>query len=135
MDNLERAIAFVKAEEVAPGRYAFASCIWDDKPGRYYIASATQLGAIYLGNSEGGFKTVPELMAEGAFIEMPSWWTPQNRFGLFHPVTGSFVSGHRSQQTAWIAAHHLWLGGGWSQYDNPSKVLTVSIETGAEVTA
>lgn len=132
---LARALELVKGEDVAPDRYAFTSCIWDDKPGRYYIASGSQLSAIYLGDGEGGFKTVPELMDEGAFIEMPSWWTPQNRFGLFHPVTGAFVSGHASRNAAWIAAHHLWQTGNWSQYEHPSKVLSVSVETGEVIAA
>jgi hypothetical protein len=118
--HLLRAIALVKAEAVAPQTYAFASCIWNDEPGRYYLASARALGAIYLGDGEGGFKTVPELMADGSFVELESWWTPQHQQTYRDKRTGYYVPAR-------------WVSEGCTPFDalaHHYERVTVDLQTG-----
>ena len=75
MNALQVAIDFLEAQKVAPEHYVFYAAE------KWYLASAVQLPHVYRGNGEGGFKTVHELIAERAFIEVePEWWTPEEPF-------------------------------------------------------
>jgi hypothetical protein len=81
-DSLARAIEILNAVEVAPGRYAYR----DDATRRYYVSSEADLCRLagYLdGAADDGATTgdaYSRWCADTLSTEMPSWWSPQQRF-------------------------------------------------------
>jgi len=71
---LERAIAYLSAVEVAPGRYAY------QRDSRYLVASTTDMVMMGAGSLSLG-------------RVMPAWWQPQQRFA-WRMTCGGDHAGH-----------------------------------------
>ena len=125
---LERAITYLGATEVAPGRYAYR----DDATHRYYVVTADVMERLpqYLDAeddshtaSHGGYS---EWCADTQAVEMPAWWTPERREAWRMTCDGGHVGARDASErfAAWPAEHLTC-----------SERITADLETGAEVPA
>lgn len=134
--TLSRATAIIGASEITPDRYAFP---YED---HWYLGSAGQLRHIYLGNGEGGFKTVRELIAEGAFIRVEAkWFTGETPFATLgckvdesaFPIAGTtevYDTYHTLDEAKAEADEDPEA---WSLYEG--RIVTIDTNTGKQIAA
>lgn len=112
-DSLSKAIAYLGAVEVAPGRYAWHVPIG----GTWNVCTADDLLA--------GFTDAGEIFG----VPMPAWWEPNQRFA--RRCTGGGVAGMRCG-----AIVSAFMGCGRFKYcAGYYERITADLETGAEVPA
>ena len=109
-DSLTKAIAYLGAVEVAPGRYAFRIS------GQNWFVSTTNALEYYFAGFASDGERLEYLQARCETARMPIWWTPDQRFAWRSIVDGSF----------------------WKDPGNDTNVrerIAADLETGAEVPA
>ena len=114
-DALKRALEYLGAVEVAPGRYAA-------KLGeRWHTFTESRLTE----RVRDGWRT------HGNYQPMPSWWTPEQRFAW--RVKGSNVRLVCADLNSAMKARENPLGGLERFAHNYYEHITASLETGAEI--
>lgn len=121
-DALKRAIEYLGAVEVAPGRYAFPSKVeprWFTC-GVENIALCEPAAQVYFapvdaGRSFFGCKITPCVL-------MPPWWKPEQRFAVKCLSCGKIAESTNAM-------------GGDCALENNGEIITASLETGEKVPA
>ena len=111
-DSLAKAIAYLGAVEVAPGRYA-AKIFDSSATGRWHLFPAERLKAIACDMDDPRVLWWPALRS----VEMPAWWSPDQRFA-WRDAKG-FMYFHAERAKAY----------------NATERITADLTTGAEVPA
>ena len=106
-DSLARAIDYLGAVVVAPGRVAWKE---DDADNFYTVAP---LSAMQFDNSD------EPMVDPDKLTTMPSWWSPEQRFALDEgPMVHVYATAEKARANA-----------------PESRVITADLETGAEIPA
>jgi hypothetical protein len=115
-DALQRAIQYLGAVEVAPGRYAYRN----ERLSRWEIISQAAMCA----RDRGGHWCPRHQWA----VAMPAWWTPDERFAAY--IGDEIVSRDMTRDRTVLKAHWALQDG---QPTSVVRVVTAELTTGEEV--
>ena len=120
--TLSRAIAYLGAVEVAPGRYAYKQRDYIGEPGTYVVANAWTIREVPI--AEGNSKQAAQALALTHTVQMPRWWTPERRFAvrLQGDILGVYMRAGTSAARALECSLH-------------AEAITVDLATGKEIPA
>lgn len=129
-DSIALALEYLDAIELAPGRYGYRS---ESTVPHWVTFTSAQLN--YSKRQPGVEEEPPFSCYVFRAVHLPRWWTPERRFAVTRPRaitqhTFSELEAARKARSAAIAASYGILGG-----HDGYKVVTVDLETGAEVPA